>query len=666
MKLVSLLPGPVEFNREKIYDPPNSESTRRLSVAIPHSVNGFIAGKERSGLSNVVYNFDFPETATFKGKMTNESHSFIGIQSSDFLKEQITLLRPRTAYSVDQVSNGKFDMRAFMYVLGAAFMGGSAGVKMEYLTRPSQFSTPDTGWSVPDTGKVILGPSLVSNVNQFVTLLALAGEAGVSHAFLLTDKVFGLSGEVMTGRYLARFAFKIALNILSTAMACACYGSHRMAFEAGKMSIATLNAHCDEGGWIRRLLTSPSYPKPCGIVAGMGKEFTSYPLQEYIPLDQTLRVCIGELLACVGLIPVADYLLNGELSVYTKGTDEPGRVGSFGPLMGDIYDVMHKWRDLICDEENVFQDAHSDVGVFDTYMRANRVDRHLEHDAITPWWWVEFSPLLTTKYDGVFTPATHGEVKKLPLFRHQEIYHNSTSTDSSGRLAPGSSMFVERKRGGIRDEGASYLLSSRYSPDNGLTQWRLSENPLDGAPAPSLMFSGEGPEIAAMRWTTPHNPMPHPWEMYADKETVFFQSSLSPWYDVSPKDVMESKVESRFGLFKIVTTDMTDEKICHKFVPPFLKLRLTRSNVFARPIKALELRRVLNTTNTSTQPTPSEGDVLDEPGEQKNLVEAKPPDLSEPPTETASVVLADTGVKPTVKLKKPTNDPGEQKSKGDY
>jgi hypothetical protein len=118
---------------------------------------------------------------------------------------------------VEHVSNGKFDFRAFMFVLGAAFASGAAQAPVNFSSRASGYKTLNTGWLVPDIGDVTIGPNLAQNANQFVTLLALFGEAGVDNVTVLSDYLPGTTGNVLTGRGLSKFCWRVALNVLNSA-----------------------------------------------------------------------------------------------------------------------------------------------------------------------------------------------------------------------------------------------------------------------------------------------------------------------------------------------------------------------------------------------------------------------------------------------------------------
>jgi hypothetical protein len=394
MKLASFFPPKESFNRNKLYVSPSSKK-KRLTLTIPHQVSTTIAGKERNGSSDISYNLEFPVELTIGEGLSTESPHLIAVQSTDFIHHQIQQLKPRTSYAVEHVSTGKFDYRAFMFVLGQAFMGGSAGVRLTYANNIAGYRTLSTGWTVPSVGEATFGPNIAHTPNEFITLLGLAGHAGITNVTFMTDTVPASEGRYLTGTPLAVLAFRIALNVLQAASDCMSYGAHRLAFEAGKLSVATLHAHTDEGGWVRKLLTRPTYPRCCGIISGTGRSFLGFPLQESIDYDETLRLSVAGLLEVIGLLPVADIQINGRLSVYDKDPEGDGRPGDFGSFLNDIGVVFEKWRDLVCELDSLHHDGVRDIGAYSSFHAANSLNRHFKYDNIVPFYFVEFSPLLT-------------------------------------------------------------------------------------------------------------------------------------------------------------------------------------------------------------------------------------------------------------------------------
>jgi hypothetical protein len=643
MDLIAHLPKAVDLNSSKLKE---QDGKFTLSLGISHVVTGSIATTERVGSADIVYNLDFSKETNLPVGLDTSSKVFIGVQSMDFIHQQLQQLRPRTAYSVEHVTNGKFDFRAFLFVLGASFAGGAAQRPVTFSSRPAGYRTLNTGWMVPDVGDVTLGPNLAQNANQFVTLLSLLGEAGVDNATFLSDYVPGTTGNLLTGRGLSKFALRVAMNVLNSAQECLCFGSHFVAFYCGMTSVITLNAHTDEGGWIRKLFRSVQYPKSTGIVAGMGREFMGYPLQESVPQEECLRIVVGLYLSTSALIHPADVLVNGRTSVYERTEPQTNRISDYGTLTIDIVSVLHKWRDLICDMYGQHHDANDDSSSYYEYLRNPRADRHADVDYFIPFFWVEPSPLLVMDIAGYEKPASLTRIVKLPLFKSTNVSHTGYAVDSKGRIPPYSEVWVERSPCTFREEGASYLLSSVYSPDNGLSQFQLVDG-LDGRGAPTIGFVDPGNvNLANMRWQTPHNPMPCPLEGYSSDTTVFKMYSAGIKLDPTPAELFTGQVESRLSAFFVKEDVSKVPGVTHRHVPAHIKRAL---NVSGEDFNAIRTLKVISLTSTYTPAPESVVPVApDTVGVKTSATETASPDIPEPPSSTQNVIPSDSGIKPVL------------------
>jgi hypothetical protein len=652
MDLIANLPKAIDLNPSAFSD---VDGKLRLSLGISHVVSGEVGATERIGSADVVYILDFAKETNLPVGLDRTGTTFIGVQSVDFIHQQLQQLRPRTSYSVEHVSNGKFDFRAFMFVLGAAFASGAAQAPISFSSRASGYKTLNTGWLVPDIGDVTIGPNLAQNANQFVTLLALFGEAGVDNVTVLSDYVPGTTGNVLTGRGLSKFCWRVALNVLNSAQECLCFGSHYTAFFSGMTAVVTLNSHTDEGGWIRRMFRKVQYPRSTGIVSGMGREFIGFPLQESVPKEDTLRILCGLYLGTAALIHPADILVNGRTSVYERTEVPTQRLSDFGTLTSDVMSVMNKWRDLICDQYGLHHDASSDLGAYYNYLRNPGADRHMDTDVFVPFFWIETSPLITMEIDGYWLPARLSKVTTLPLFSARNVHHTGYAVDKKGRIPPRSAVWLERNPTTFRKEGASYLLSSAYSPDNGLGQFVL-EPDLDGRAPPAMAFvDGGNVNLANMRWITPHNPMPCPVEGMTLDVTTFRMHSVSMRLDPTPEELMKGTVESRLSSFFIKKDAPSGSGRIHKDVPPHIRrvLKMNGEDFSAlRSLGVISLREAVVPARTDTAPSPP-----DDPGEKLTATETTNPPLTDPPPSRLSVEPSDSGVKPVMPSVK---TPGKQ------
>ncbi|WP_207648101.1 hypothetical protein, partial [Clostridium beijerinckii] len=179
---------------------------------------------------------------------------------------------------------------------------------------------------------------------------------------------------------------------------------------------------------------------------------------------------------------------------------------------------------------------------------ANSLNRHFKYDNIVPFYFVEFSPLLTAAYDGVFVPANHNSQTVLPLFAAMNVAHDSPVLGSMGRCVRGSSSWIVRSPTSFREEGASYIFSSSYCDKDGLHQLSNVDDLEGGYNARDLAYVDNGAtSVAGMRWLTPHNPMPHPLEGLSSHETTFKWDNITGFEDPTPTDIMSGRVISVFG-----------------------------------------------------------------------------------------------------------------------
>lgn len=658
MKLASYLPSNSSLGRSKLYDGPAKR--KRLTLAIPHVVSGKIGGRERVGEADIFYNIDFVDKISPGAGLDTSSSLFIGVQSMDYLTQVMQDLRPRTSYAVQHVANGKFDMRALLFVLGACNAAGVAGSEVTFEKRPSSYATLSTGWSVPDVGQVVFGPNVAQTPEEFVTFLAMCGDAGVASTTLLSDRVPASEARLLTGRALATFSFRAAMNILNVCRDVMCYGSHRLAFECGKTAVMTLSGHSGEGGWIRKLMQSVHYPPSTGIVPGMGTELHGYPLQESMQLAEAMRTCVAGYLEVIALLHPADVLTHGNTSVYTRDSESDGRPGDYGIFVSDAYNVLSTWRDLVCDMVGEHHDGVVDDTAYVTFFGENAVDRHFsKYETISPWWFVDPSPLLATPIPGYVCPAQQGEVTTLPLFSPGDVSYDSPVLDDAGRVMPGTSVWLSRTGGTYREEGAHYLLSSRYSQVNGLSQFTEAPN-LDGSVSGQLAFSdNRNANLAGKRWITPHNPLPHPVEGLADGKVTMKYRSVDITSDFTPAEAQNGRVESRFGMFRVTTESPADDIVTHRSVPRTLRKLLRGRQQFFGEILSLTIKTLGG--SAVVRGVPESPDEQDPAGQSLTATEAVQADEADALQPLLSATPADTGVSP----KTPTVRGGGRKDSPD-
>lgn len=636
MKFVQYLPDYSELASTKMYAHPKGKGRKRLTLAVDHLVSGEVGGRDRTGSARLEYHVDFNATTTVVGGMSNETSYYIGVQSSDYLAAQYEAVRSRTGYAAQHFDTGRFDQCAFLFVLGAAQMAGAAGVPIERTGSVPTYRTLSTGFSIPGISEIGLGPEMFKDAHEFLTIMTLAGSAGVRKVQLLTDLVPGEESTLLTGTALSRYALKVAANILYSANSCGVFGCHYAAYIQGMLSVATVNAHSDEGGWVRSLLTSPTYPRPTGTIFGVGREFAGLPLQEKLPAREMLRTSLGQMFEALALLPIADLNVNGEFTVVVRDPSSDGRVNDYPELPGSASLVLHEWRVLLSDLFGAHRDGVNQRGCFNHYYQANRVDRHFSNECIVPWYFFEPTPFLVKDYPSFEKFAKIDGITTLPLFKAKAVSHTREVPDRKGRLAPGSRIFLQRPKGDIRMEGFSYLLSGRYNELDGLGQLRNVAGPLNcGLKANPMFCDPAADTMSSMRWVLPHCPIPNPRELFT-VEDMFLEYTVTDVYtSLTPKEVASGTVESRFGPFRVIIGPGERVPSSHRYVPDYVLARLMEGDYYSPGIARLELQKVLGemgslappreaSTSEGKESALEEGSYGEEPLVEPNLEEGTP------------------------------------------
>jgi hypothetical protein len=554
MKLACYFPDASLFQRDVFSE--ISADVERLILSIKHVVNTTLSGRDVVGEADIKYKLDWKKKKDFGEDMNLGARASVAVQSTDYIASRISELHARTSYAVQHLATGKADFRALLYVLGEALMGGAGSTSFNDVVQYATIGTLGQNLRVPALGEIMLGADICQTNHQLVTLMGLARKAGVTHVTFLGDTLLSTEGQFLTGRGLAKFALRVALNVLKTAAETNSFGAHFEAFVSGMTSAVSLHGHTDEGGWIREFLKKSSFPPSCGIIANTGTEFMGLPLKESIAPQDCLKVAVAMYLESIALFHVADVQMNGKTSVYGKET-KTDRPSSYGDFVNDIDSMMVKWKGLICDKYGQHHDTMTSGGCHAKWISDDALERHFKPDIFIPWFWVETSPLLMDKHVGYWTPASHSELVRLPLVGAKGLAHNSTYLDGKGRPRPGTDIYVKREMKSFREEGIHYILNPKYSKVGGLNFFKNSEG-ANGEKMCEYALAEDGEtNVAAMRWVTHDNPMPNPVEGMVLEEAHYKYLYSSIVDGVSTTDFMSGEVESRLGVFTVEKEDTT-------------------------------------------------------------------------------------------------------------
>jgi hypothetical protein len=405
-------------------------------------------------------------------------------------------------------------------------------------------------------------------------MLMLFGEAGVKSVQLMTDYVPGSEATLLTGKALARYAQRLAFNVLYAANSTVTFGLHMQAYLNGMLSVCTLNAHSDEGGWVRRMFTSVDYCTPCGVLFCMDRRFGLLPLAEKVSDHEIARNTFGIFLEGFALLPVGDYKAHGKYSIATRPEGSRPSVNSYEELLSQMDAVMTCWRELLCEQYDAHRDGVQAYGDFNAYIGQDPEDRHFANTTIMPWWFIEPSPFILRDYDFYDTPARTGKVTTLPLFRCSKVTHSRSVTDPlTGGLAPGATIGIVREPGNARMEGFSYLLSGTYHRENGLSQLLLRRSPDGEGPDGAMFFDPTMEVYGNQRWVLPDCGMVNPYEGFTvDPQQLYYQVVDNK--SLTPREIADSTVSSFFGTFRVAESAEVSLKRTHTHVPERVKRSL--------------------------------------------------------------------------------------------
>lgn len=657
MDIISFLPPSSELNSSSFTRWNEDENSLRLGLSIAHSVHGKVGTRNVEGHADVTYVIQGSKKCdNLAGNLeVSVDAPYIGVQSPDLIRSLMEELRPRTSYSVASVSDGLFDLRGFCYVLGVAAAAGSNNAEFNYDRGLASMRLLAPSWSVPVAGQLTVGPGVAISSREYVTLSYLAYAGGIRSLQLMADLLPDRTARPLQGTELAGFAIKVANNIFSVSQGCASCDHHMEAFFRGMNYSWSLWSHTDEGGWIRRALSTATYPPGAGIVAVTTEEFMNLPLRKRISQIDAPRLTIGLFLSYCGLVPVADAYNSGLPTVCEKELDAEPRPSSFEGLHTVTYEVMSVWRKLVCDRFDLHECSVGDQHSFRAYFTPDRIDRHLEVENFIPFWWIEPSPLVIGDTGALFMPAKRGSKISIPFSTAKEILAPDIPQSRDGRYPRGVNMSLMFERGGLREQGYSYLLSGAYRAENGLGFMEYCLEPEIGSFTTQGMFVDPGEtNCADRRWLTPHNPIANPVEGYMVNRNTIKYTYAGNGNDPSPENFISDSIDSLLGYFRVNDEVTKPTTRTHHWMPK-AALRLTR---WIDQKVDDQVRRIRLVGAGITGTTPIAPDVEPSPPSDKATIPEPPPAPDVPQQDETVTAPLESGIgsKPSVRT-----DVGETK-----
>jgi hypothetical protein len=249
-------------------------------------------------------------------------------------------------------------------------------------------------------------------------------------------------------------------------------------------------------------------------------------------------------------------------------TDESGKPSSMRGFMDDVYSLMAEWRNKTARELSLVIDDTIDTCSLRDYFNADEVDKHYKHKYVVPFYVVEPGPVSMSLESGIKMVGCQGQGVTVPLLPGAKGFKTAAYSEFKGRTFPGSVIKLVMEKGyHARSAGINYLMSGRYSRENGLSQFSVSTAPQLGCHSTRMAMCDNGARnLADARWHTYHNPLPNPGESFTNLPLALdftYQGSLN---EASLEELLNGSLDSMFGPL-IVGDAPSDKSTYHRDVP---------------------------------------------------------------------------------------------------
>jgi hypothetical protein len=183
---------------------------------------------------------------------------------------------------------------------------------------------------------------------------------------------------------------------------------------------------------------------------------------------------------------------------------------------------MELWRRKVEDLEHYIPSPVFDEASHISYWRDNESDsRHLYHEVLFPFFWVEPSPIMDYGDTTIFMPCVPTKTVVMEMFPKSRDFRRSKNYPPGCIVPPrGSATLLAVDAFEARRSGSQYILSGRYRRADGLGALIEVPSQQFATDGNSLMFSGNSDVFSQKRWVTPHNPIAHPSECIGATSTL--------------------------------------------------------------------------------------------------------------------------------------------------
>ncbi|BAU79499.1 coat protein [Diatom colony associated dsRNA virus 9 genome type A] len=560
---------------------------KRLTLACTHSAVMALGKSDIHGVDEVQYLIDTKDSWNKPNHNLTVDNSVppVGEQSASSVLAFYKSINPRRSGNTVLDGTFTFDFRSTEYVLGAVSGQVTAKVTTDFgnvILPKIVLLSPTHTLSFSD--QPLINQMMWSNANEYVTLLTLLGASGARSVAVPGDTV-PRKGKKLTGLALGSYVLRIHAVILSMANSTSCTANHDQAFFEGQTSVLRLNAHTDEGGFVRGPLGKKMYPAPRGALLPGTAEISGLSTVNSVRPSEVAVWSIANFLEGCGRLSRADPSNVVGVPTIMENEDGLDKPSSYPGLEQGFYDLMKNWRLLCAEERGYVATAYPDGSSSRPYFDTDASDRHLGAPQIVPFFFVEPSGISTVKKSAVTMPAVQGSGGSLPFLKDAKVIKTKAYSEYKGRVGTGSKVFLYMPKGHhARENGLHYIFSSRYRKENGLSQFEaVTAHSLGVVAKDYAMADNETDLLSEKRWETPHNCLPNPAELYTERRACFRYTYSGARYEPTAEDFERGEVDFTISPLYIPKKLDGSTKAIHKDVPDHL-LEMVRNTHLNRKL----------------------------------------------------------------------------------
>lgn len=488
----------------------------------------------QEGKSTVLYKFSarpgaVPRITCHDGGVLSRKTTDVGVQAlPDDLRAEV---RKHMNTSM------QYDLRGLAFGLGA--LCARLHTSQSLPTRYAPYDFLSTGIMTMAESDLLITPPTERSSSILFVLGVCARMCGCQRVFTVSDRM--LVGRPPT--YVHDWAAALHAStrfLLSDAVSNGYGPEHLLAFGRGYSTGVSLNAHTEEGGWVRALFRDVCYPRPRGLINTNASSVTLYKIfsDDYHPEDDLVQSCLAVAVTMGAAVQDADPMSEkGSATVLERRVPARPDLPPGNPLhYPTLVDIG---RSILDHCANVLgltflgqsKALHSEsmrqtTGKFFSSMTN---DRHLTLPSMLPYAYVEHGCVLAHPEFAKSAGPKAGTVRQLPLFPNGEFKLAENRNDAYiGGRARYVRAALKIKATCLREMGAYYVNSSRWTNDgpSALSKVALvSSSTMSGTLTDAVNMPRLGqpiPTLDSMAWVRPHCPVPLPGEVGFDEAGVIF------------------------------------------------------------------------------------------------------------------------------------------------